>query len=351
MPNAPARFLIIKTSSLGDIIQSWGVLDWIRKVHPQAEIHWVVEERCAALVQSHPLIGRAIVFDFRKRGFWRGLFDCIKVLRREKYDAVFDLQGNCKSGLLALLSRGNVKVGWGRRSVREWPNLLATRVRFEADPGANIRAQYLSLFQNYFDHRADVSESGVVLQISEKEERQLQALLRGSGRFMVCPGSRWANKQLNPEALREFIQKIESRWHPDWVFVFGSDREKKAGLALTEGLERCQVLGPMRLPLWQNLMRHMDLVIAMDSAALHLAGSAGAPTFSVFGPTLASIYKPPGDLHYAMQGGCPYDVSFKKVCPQLRTCKTGACMHQISGKTLWDAFAAWPISSPRNKPH
>ena len=86
-------------------------------------------------------------------------------------------------------------------------------------------------------------------------------------------------------------------------------------------------------------MAEMDLVLAVDSLTLHLAGTTSTKTFSVFGPSAAE-YQPEGERHQTYQGKCPYGRLFEKRCPVLRTCSTGACTRGIEGKQLFLNFCA-----------
>jgi heptosyltransferase-1 len=85
-------------------------------------------------------------------------------------------------------------------------------------------------------------------------------------------------------------------------------------------------------------MDSVDLVVAMDSLPLHLAGTTKVKTFSVFGASLASKFKPAGKKHLTLQGHCPYGRVFEKRCPILRTCPTGACIRSLTGKAVFNAF-------------
>ena len=62
------RILIVKMSSLGDIIHAFPVLQYLKQCHPQCEIDWVVEQPFAELVQAHPLVNRIICIETKK---WR----------------------------------------------------------------------------------------------------------------------------------------------------------------------------------------------------------------------------------------------------------------------------------------
>ena len=330
-----ARYLIIKTSSLGDIIQSFGALSWLQAKDPTAQIDWVVEKRFAKIVEAHPLIARTISFDLKgKKNLWASL----RSLRQEGYETIFDLQGNCKSGILTALARGK-KVGFRLKSVREWPNVLATHMRFDVSSQTNIRLQYISLLTQYFQDTAEVRHiEGVRFKISS-EEKQFVDQLFLVPRIMVCPGSKWINKQLPFETLLAFLKKIHLKRKSAFLLIWGNLEEQILCQKLQEQLGECaQIAGQMNYCVWQNAMAESELVIAMDSAALHLCATTSTPSFSIFGPTSAEIFKPIGPQHLAIQGKCPYSVAFTKQCPYLRSCGSGACLRRLSADEIFQRF-------------
>ncbi len=330
----PARILIVKTSSLGDIVQSLNIVDELKRRFPSVLIDWVVESAYAPIVQAHPSIHRAISLNIKgRKGLWQG----VRELRRERYDLIFDLQGNCKSGVVTFLARGKVKVGYGLKSVREWPNILATQVRFNVSRQQNIRQFYLGLIDSYFEQVSGNEWGGVEFKIDERQKGKVRSILapaQGKKKIMVCPGSKWKNKQLKETTWIAFLQKIDAYFFLMW----GSDEEKRLCKEIADRLSHCQVVEKLSLPTWQNLMGEVDLVIAVDSSALHLCATTSTPTFSIFGPTASTIFKPVGERHTAIQGRCPYGRTFEKQCPILRTCPTGACIKEITPEALFEAM-------------
>ncbi|MBX7066001.1 MAG: glycosyltransferase family 9 protein [Parachlamydiales bacterium] len=330
----PSRILIVKTSSLGDIVQSFIVLNDLKRRFPNVQIDWAVEASFAPIVAAHPMISKTIPLDIKGK---KNLLNGLKTLRKEKYDVVFDLQSNCKSGVVTLLARGKVKVGYGIKSVREWPNVLATHVRFEVSKQQNIRLFYLELIERYFQNPISREMEGVRFRMEGKIDDVLPPLPPGLT-IMVCPGSKWVNKQLKESTWVELLQKIEAFCSCSFLLIWGDEAEKKLCKELSAQLKNGVVVEKLPLPTWQNLMNEVDLVIAVDSGALHLCATTHTPSFSIFGPTSPDIFKPIGPQHVAVQGPCPYGRKFEKQCPVLRSCPTGACMKELSAESLFQAF-------------
>lgn len=342
------KFLIIKTSSLGDIIQSFPVLEYLKSRFPSSQIDWIVESSGRDLLMTHPCINRVITIQtkkWRSSLFNRDHFREIRQFKRElqsvHYDAIFDLQGNLKSSLLTYLAKGGDKVGFGLRSVHEWPNALFTSFQYNPPKGVNIREDYLSIVQQYCNDSKPRELKYSLLHTSEKEKEFLQQLLMPLKKeiILVCPGSAWKNKQMDKEQLFQFLSKVNQSGNYNFLLAWGTNEEKELVTSLKESIgNNALVLERLSFPLLQNLMARVHLIIAMDSLPLHLAGTTMTPTFSVFGSSLAQKFKPMGPQHYAIQGSCPYGKTFEKRCAILRTCSTGACIRSLKGEFVFQEF-------------
>ncbi|MBA3239574.1 MAG: lipopolysaccharide heptosyltransferase I [Parachlamydiaceae bacterium] len=346
------RILIVKSSALGDIVQAFPVLDFIKMKFPNAAIDWVVEKPFSKLVEAHPFIDRVMCIDTKA---WRkGLFssktrrevaDFFRALRKAPYDVIFDLQGNSKSGLITALAKSSVKVGYSKECVSEWPNLLSTNQKVSIPKGKSIRHNYLHVVQSYFKDNQKFSNAPMILKLSEEEEQQFKTILvplelKEKPLVMVCHGSNWKNKQLPMESLLEFLKLLQSGLNCFFVFGWGTDAEKVEALLLQSHFRDSSLLEKVSLPLLQRLMSKVKLVVAMDSLPLHLAATTSTATFSIFGASSAFRYAPEGAQHVAVQGLCPYGRIFEKRCPILRSCSTGACMSAFSGKELFKRYIA-----------
>lgn len=349
------RILIVKMSSLGDIIHAFPVLQYFKQCEPQCTIDWVVERPFVELVRAHPLIHQAIPVETKKwrsqllkRSTWQEIMKFRRELRKTKYDLVLDLQGNVKSGFVTSFAKSSSKVGFNYAAVPEWPNLLVTNQKYHPPSGKNIREDYLFLAQSAIRRFMPYDQlTGVQLHLSLQEKIQLQPVLDEMKNYqglkvLVCPGSNWTNKQLSLIALQSFLQCFLRQFHAHFFLIWGNELEKSMAEELMKALpHKSSLINRLSLPALQNLMGQVDLVFAMDSLPLHLAGITSTPTYSIFGASSARKYQPIGEKHHAFQGVCPYGKTFEKRCDILRTCKTGACVKQLQGEELFNHFHAW----------
>lgn len=328
------QILIVKTTSLGDVIQSFPVIARLKREFPKAQIDWAVEKPFGELLRAHPDIRTVIPLEIRE---WKkklfqsraAIRKSIHALRAVHYDLLIDLQGNIKSGLITRFVKAKEKIGTTFRAAPEWPNAFFLTHRYPQNKQDPIILQYLSLIENHFHLKPLASPLPIALNISLEEKRWIQSELVSGTKVMVCPGANWENKKLSLSTWVQYLKKLSGETH--FYFVWGTEKERQEGLSLQAQFpNRSTLLPRMTLPVWQQFMSHMDHIFTVDSSALHLAATTTVPTTSFFGPSSSSIYKPPGSHHQAIQGSCPYGKSFTKRCPILRTCKTGACIKNIS---------------------
>lgn len=321
------RILIVKTSSLGDIIHTFPLFAYLKKRFPDAIIDWVVERRCSELVKRHPDINRVIEVDTKKLSSWGA---SIKNLRKECYDLAFDVQGNSKSGLILFFVKAKEKIGFGRQSVAEMPNLLFTNRKFDPPKYQNISLDYLGIAKHYFNDTLPFKFEGICLKLLSDERVYIDQVVHLAGslkKVIVSPGSKWKNKCLSTKQLVQYLEKFDRTF---FIFTFGSNEEEKEVFFLHNHFkENSLILMKGSLAALQGLMSLSDLVISMDSLPLHLASTTNVATFSFFGASSLDKYKPLGEQHDGIQGKCPYNIQFEKRCPLLRTCVTGACIRNL----------------------
>jgi heptosyltransferase I len=323
------RICIVKTSSLGDIVQALPVVDYLAARRPIAQVDWLVEAPYAPLVRAHARVGQVWELD---RSSWKAVRALRAKLQEQRYDLIFDLQGNLKSALVLSQMRARTKVGFGWRSVPERISLLSTRIHIDPPVGRNRRDDYLYLVQSYLGDRVRWSHHKVTLQGSAVDQHPT---------VLLCPGSRWPTKQLALSQWEQFLEGVASM-PVQWGLVWGTPQEEQLVQALHGGHpSQTRIIPKCRVDQLIGLLGRVRGVVSVDSFLLHLAGLMGVPTLSLFGPSSAATYAPPGSLHASVQGPCPYGVAFPRRCPKLRTCPTGACLKSLCPRSLADTFRTW----------
>jgi heptosyltransferase I len=351
MQNSPSSILLVKTSSLGDVIQTFPALQYLRARFPQVTIDWVVEKQGVSLLSACSLISNVIAIDTKA---WRsslsackGLLGVITHLRSKNYDLLFDLQGNTKSACVTFLAKAKEKIGFDSNHIQERINLLATTRKIPLAKKLNAQMKYLQLVQHYFNDNAIFIPKPVFMKLTLSEKNRLEALLSHKHlnkpvRFMVAAYSRWPNKEMQMETLCSLLTHISTQCNACFVFVYHTAIEKQQANCMVQRFQSQSLsVGDLSVPLWQNLMGKMDGVISVDSAALHLCATTNTPSFSIFGPSLADSYRPMGSQHFSVQGSCPYKLQFESRCPFLRKCATGSCLKSLDTSHLIRACSDW----------
>lgn len=336
------RYLIVKTSSLGDVVQAFEALEYLKSKDPTAQVDWVAESAVAPLLKAHPLVDHVWEIESRR---WRSsivkretreeLKTFLEAFRERSYDVLFDLQGNTKSAVFTGFAKAKQKIGFARQSVAELPNLLVSTQRFNPPLEGGIRQFYTGLIKSYFTDSEKFVSKGTLLTLSEQEQQQLENLSLAPGKkLLVSLGSAWPNKQISELVLASALLGLLQDFPFQIYLCYGSEQEQQMALRFQSVLkEHSSLLPKLSLPLLQNLMGQVDGFIGMDSLPLHLAASAGSPCFGFFGPTSPQVYSPRGERNRSWQGHCPYLVTFSKRCPKLRSCHKAPCTQNFDVET------------------
>ncbi|MCY3974173.1 MAG: lipopolysaccharide heptosyltransferase I [Simkaniaceae bacterium] len=337
--------LIVKTSSLGDILHTFPALERLRVAFPEALFDWVVEEPFAELVRTHEAVRN--VHTIRTKVWRRHLFSATtrkeivtfwRKLRRIEYDVTIDWQGNCKSGLVTGAAKSGQKIGFDYRGAPEKMNRLFVNRGVRTDPSSPIRERYIALADAYIEMAGGRPGEKSVRTAPPRPRHELPL----SPHIMICVGSHWKNKRLSQEVWLSFLQRIDTTLSPRFSFVWSNAEEREQATLLARAFPgNGHVPEKMDLTPLRAFMDETDIVLSVDSMALHLAGTTRARTYGIFGPSSAYVYNPEGGGCF--QGSCPYGVRFVKRCPRLRRCRTGACTKEIDPEKLFRKFMDWYI--------
>ena len=275
--------LVIKPSSLGDIVHALQVMQTFARERPDCRITWVVRERFAGLVQAAPFVHEAIIF--RRRDGWRAFLQLLRQLRARRFDAVWDLQGLLRSGLMTAAVRASVK--WGRRDAREGAGLFYNR-RVELPAGAGPHHALDVLLQFL---RADgvTPRLDFPLQLRSGPGYPWQEFFAGDPRdtFVIFTDSRGAEKEW--PRFNELTALI-FRAIPGSRVAWCAGKPGQPEVAVPAG----RFLNLTGCPMDQMiaLVRQPATFIGNDSGPMHLSAASGNRVLALFGPTSPSRFGP-----------------------------------------------------------
>jgi len=281
------RILIVKLSSMGDIIHALPVPTSLRATFPKARLAWVVEKRWESLIANHPDLDEVLTVDrFRTRKRWHTLPELYRELRqvrRFRADWALDVQGTLKSAAVTLVSGAPHRVGFSARVIRESGGSLAYHHRI--DP----RSFHI------VDQMLDVAEAIAPLQrrhefafpISDAVHAEIAAWLDSlqiKNFVFLSPGGGWAAKRWPSHRYAQLAQRLEQ----ELGFVAILNRGP-GETALETAFQQANAIRARLfsgdVPHLAALLSRARLVVGGDTGPLHLAAVMGRPVVALYGPT------------------------------------------------------------------
>jgi len=334
------RVLIIKTSSLGDVIHTLPALTDAAHAVPGIRFDWVVEEGFAEIPGWHPAVDRVIPVAIRRwrKNLWQtlksGEWKAFKQrVRERRYDLVIDAQGLVKSAWLTRYVKAPV-AGLDRYSAREgWASRFYDR-RLSVATGQHAveRVRQLFAMALAYDLPEGVGHYGLDL-----ERLQLPP---AAPYVVFLHGTTWATKHWPEAYWRELAERMGRR-QLQVRLPWGNPAEKARAERIAQGLNNCQVLPKLNLVGVARVLAAAKACVAVDTGLGHLAAALDVPTISLFGPTNPGLTGAYGrtQVHQASDWPCA-------------PCLQKKCTYKPSAEDLrrFDLKREWPLCFTRLNP-
>lgn len=331
------KVLILKPSSLGDVVQALPVLRMIKRHRPGAKVYWWISTELAPLLENDPDLEGIIPFDRREASnpfFWPELFLHVRQMRNLKFDYVLDLQSLARSAVVAWFANGATTIGLDdpREAAPTFFDLALPRLSWNT----HAVDWYLSALKpldipicwdfSWFPPRPEV------------QHRVAERFPRLTPRVVLIPGARWENKRWPLEYFLELTRLLLRHNQHLQVTVLGSKSDLATGLALKRiSPERVQDLtGRTTLPEMIEVLRETEVAVTNDTGPMHIAAALGTPLVPIFGPTSPSRTGPFGQVDQALRHKLPCVPCMSSRChvdPPL-ACLTGVAPAQVFAATI-----------------
>ncbi|MCM2288285.1 MAG: lipopolysaccharide heptosyltransferase I [Sulfuritalea sp.] len=308
------RFLLVKTSSLGDVIHNLPVVTDLRAHFPEAEIDWVAEESFADIVRLHPGVRRMIPVALRRwrksllaTDTWREMRAFRATLQAENYDLVIDTQGLLKSALIARMARGR-RCGYSAAAARE---PVAARFYDAAyDVPRNLHAvernrRLASLAAGY--NVSDAADYGIAATPAPSHQGiPLRITPAGPNAVLLTATSR--DDKLWPDQRWVALGRALHQRGLTCLLPSGSADERARAERLAQAIPAAVALPPMSLTELAGQLAAARIVVGVDTGLVHLAAALGRPTLALFcasDPALTGVCASTPAINLGVRGQPP----------------------------------------------
>jgi heptosyltransferase I len=347
------KILILKPSSLGDVIHALPVLRLLRSHWPKSEIYWWLDLNLVPLLEGDPDL--AGIFAFQRKRWaaprhWSEIISIVASMRRHRFDLAIDLQGLARSGLFAWLANARLTVGLdnvregSREGARAFYDL--TPPRAEAKTHAVDRYMAVLPLLNVPVHWKFEWLPRRPAAIQSIREKWAPDGL-GARWIVLLPGGRWDNKRWPVQYFVDLAKRLQELPVLQLV-VLGSKGERPLGETIAAAVPGfcLNLAGETTLDEMIEWIRQSRLVITNDTGPMHVAAATRRPIIAIFGPTDPANTGPYGQLQNVMQtAGLPCVPCLKSTCAYWDKL---ACLHAISPAAVFETARealSTPISS------
>jgi heptosyltransferase I len=321
----PGKILIVKPSSLGDIVHSLPFLNILRTCYPRSEIHWVIAKGFEGLLEGHPMISNLWIINkdswtkmTRAKETVNEIRSLYRALKKEGYDLAVDLQGLLRSGIITSATGAPVRVGFNE--AREGSRFFYTH---EVAGGKGIHAvdrylkvaEYLGCDTSIIDFPFPLYQSPAIQ--ADK--------LPFHDYAVIVPGARWETKRWLPEQFGKLASLL-----PLNSIIVGSKSDMQIAdkiVALSDN-KALSLAGETNLQELIAIVKGAKFMISNDSGPMHIAAALGVPVYAIFGPTDPLRTGPYGKGHTIIRGDASCAPCFKRKCDDM------TCMKNISAEKV-----------------
>lgn len=333
--------LVIKLSSIGDIVHAMPAIAAFRHAVPDASISWAVESSSAEILRGSPLIDRLIEVDtrsVRKASFdvaVSKLKDSMRRLRATHFDIAIDMQGLLKSAAIAKIAGADLTYGFDRAALREPAARFLMHRKVSIPPRTHIIEKNMLIAEAAAGVQLDrsVLEFPIATEEVHRAEADRTSSDAGGDIAILNPAGGWVTKLWPAENFGILADLIEERLGLRAVLTIGPGEDELAERAVAASVRKPAVVRT-GLKTFYELCRRARVYVGGDTGPTHLAVAAGTPLVGIFGPTEWWRNGSPRPADISVER---VDISCRVDCHR-RTCTAWICM-DIPVEAVYQAVA------------
>ena len=324
------RILLIRLSSLGDIVLTTPAIRAVRANFPNAYIAMLVAKQSADILRENPYLNEIITFDRLAKDKDTGeMRRVVCLLRERKFTLAIDLQRKFRTEILMYFSGATERVGKGR--------LCTVRVSEQGNKHATA---------HYFDilHAVGIpaEDQKLELFLAESERRDAVQRLKAAGsvagklKVGLFPGAGWKLREWMPERFAAIGDRLVEHFNAD-VLIFGGQQESELVQKVANLMEMPAIpfAGNLQMRQLAACIEQCDLFLTNDTGPMHIAAGVGTRTVSLFGPGNHIRFQPLGVEHQIIRHDVPCSP-----CKQFTDkCKDNICMKGIGVDEVWHSIS------------
>tara|TARA_A100001015_G_scaffold16134_1_gene18892 strand:+ start:251 stop:1258 length:1008 start_codon:yes stop_codon:yes gene_type:complete len=273
------KILIIRFSSIGDIVLSTSFLSTIKTLFPKSEVHFLTLDRFSSILENQPNVDRLIVLN-SKSGY-KDLLGLNNIIKKSNYDKIFDLHSSIRSLTITLGLNDIVSRIKKPRLFR----FLLFQFHVNLFP-KNFSA--IHMYHQCLDTNLESDYPPTHLVVTSLEKKIAKKMLKEygvNGQFIaLVPGAAWERKQWSVEKYGEVINMITSSSKMNLV-MFGSEKDEINDRIANLNVEVTNMSGKTNLRQAMSLLSLSKVVFGSDTGLLHIAEALGIPVNMILGPT------------------------------------------------------------------
>ena len=271
------KILIIRMSSIGDIVLATSFLKSVKQKYPDGEIHFLIKKEFSELVKNHPSIDKLISFD-KKLGF-RELFRMGKFLRNNNYDIIFDIHSVFRTRILSLFLRKNLFKQIRKPRLRRFLLFYGYQNFFEKS------FSHIKMYHTLLNQDKIFPPTNLFIEDEEKNETKKFLVKNniGDDYIAVVPGAAWSQKQWSIDNYNNLMTRLIESFNSKIVILGATNDIICDQIIKDDRIVNLKDKTSLRMAM--GIVKYAKHTLGSDTGLLHISEAMGTPVTMILGPT------------------------------------------------------------------